>query len=107
MRVMPAVMLFLLVAATAAESQVRNAELGYSLTLPDGFTDFPEARAHLPVGAGYQLRPIPVEQLQRDGPVTHRGRKPQVIGCRKQPRCPLDGACAEKNRAGRRGSPTP
>src|SRR5438128_10741077 len=45
MRVMPAVMLFLLVAATAAESQVRNAELGYSLTLPEGFTDFPEARA--------------------------------------------------------------
>src|SRR2546421_2581462 len=45
MRVMPAVMLFLLVAATAAESQVRNAELGYSLTLPEGFTDFPAARS--------------------------------------------------------------
>ena len=45
MRVTPAVMFFLLVAATAAESQVRNAELGYSLTLPDGFTDFPEARS--------------------------------------------------------------
>src|SRR2546425_13178133 len=37
--------LFLLVAATAAESQVRNAELGYSLTLPEGFTDFPAARS--------------------------------------------------------------
>jgi len=45
MRVTPAVMFFLLVAASAAESQVRNAELGYSLTLPDGFTDFPEARS--------------------------------------------------------------
>src|SRR2546426_9451106 len=45
MRVMPAVMLFLLVAATAAESQVRNAELGYSLILPEGFTDFPAARS--------------------------------------------------------------
>src|SRR5438445_12710997 len=45
MRVMPAVMLFLLVAATAAESQVRNAELGYSLTLPEGFTAFPAARS--------------------------------------------------------------
>src|SRR3989442_9300352 len=45
MRVMPAVMLFLLVAATAAESQVRNAELGYSLPLPEGFTDFPAARS--------------------------------------------------------------
>jgi len=42
---MPAVMLFLLVAATAVESQVRNAELGYSLTLPEGFTDFPAARS--------------------------------------------------------------
>ncbi len=45
MRVMPAVILFLLVVATAGESQVRNAELGYSLTLPEGFTDFPEARS--------------------------------------------------------------
>jgi len=42
---MPAVILFLLVVATAGESQVRNAELGYSLTLPEGFTDFPEARS--------------------------------------------------------------
>jgi hypothetical protein len=45
MRVMRAVILFLLVVATAGESQVRNAELGYSLTLPEGFTDFPEARS--------------------------------------------------------------
>lgn len=45
MRVTPAVILLLLVAATAAQSQVKNAELGYSLTLPQGFTDFPEARA--------------------------------------------------------------
>ncbi len=44
MRVMPAV-IFLVVVATAGESQVRNAELGYSLTLPEGFTDFPEARS--------------------------------------------------------------
>ena len=45
MRVMPAVILFLLVVATAGEAQVRNAELGYSLTLPEGFTEFPEARS--------------------------------------------------------------
>ena len=45
MRVSAAVMFVLLVAASAAQSQVRNAELGYSLTLPQGFTDFPEARA--------------------------------------------------------------
>jgi len=44
-RVSAAVMFVLLVAASAAQSQVRNAELGYSLTLPQGFTDFPEARA--------------------------------------------------------------
>jgi len=42
---MPAVILFLLVVATAGEAQVRNAELGYSLTLPEGFTDFPAARS--------------------------------------------------------------
>ena len=45
MRVMSAVTLFLLMAATAARSQVRNAELGYALTLPEGFTDFPAARS--------------------------------------------------------------
>ncbi len=45
MRVTAAVMFVLLVAASATQSQVRNAELGYSLTLPQGFTDFPEARA--------------------------------------------------------------
>jgi len=45
MRVMSAVTLFLLMAATAARSQVRNAELGYALALPDGFTDFPAARS--------------------------------------------------------------
>jgi hypothetical protein len=38
-------MLLLLVAARVGESQVKNAELGYSLTLPAGFTDFPEARS--------------------------------------------------------------
>jgi len=44
MPVTPAVMLLPLVAASVGESQVKNAELGYSLTLPEGFTDFPEAR---------------------------------------------------------------
>jgi len=44
-RVIPCLMLLLLVSASAVESQVRNAELGYSLTLPDGFTDFPAARS--------------------------------------------------------------
>src|SRR4029077_480727 len=45
MRVTPAVVLLWLVVATAAESQVRNAELGYTLTLPQGFAEFPEARS--------------------------------------------------------------
>ena len=45
MRVIPEALLFLLMAATAARSQVRNAEFGYSLTLPEGFTDFPAARS--------------------------------------------------------------
>ncbi len=44
MRLTLAVLLLVLVAAPAAESQVSNAELGYSLTLPEGFTDFPEPR---------------------------------------------------------------
>jgi len=45
MRVTPGVLSLSLVAATAAQSQVRNAELGYTLTLPHGFTAFPEGRA--------------------------------------------------------------
>ena len=45
MRVTPAVILLLLTVATAGVAQVRNAELGYSFTPPQGFTDFPEARA--------------------------------------------------------------
>src|SRR6059058_3420059 len=45
MRVIPCLMLLLLASASAVQAQVRNAELGYSLALPEGFTDFPEARA--------------------------------------------------------------
>src|SRR6266705_2691621 len=45
MRVIPCLMLLLLVSAFAVQSQVRNAELGYSLALPEGFTEFREARA--------------------------------------------------------------
>src|SRR5216117_1478831 len=45
MRVIPCLMLLLLASASAVQSQVRNTELGYSLALPEGFTDFPEARA--------------------------------------------------------------
>src|SRR2546422_9794508 len=45
MRVIPCLMLLLLAAASAVQAQVRNAELGYSLALPEGFTEFPEARA--------------------------------------------------------------
>jgi len=45
MRVTPAVLLLSLVVGTAAQSQVRNAELGYTLTPPQGFTAFPEARS--------------------------------------------------------------
>src|SRR3989440_11547806 len=44
MRVIPCLMLLLLASASAVQSQVRNAELGYSLALPEGFTEFPEAR---------------------------------------------------------------
>ena len=53
MRVIPALTLFLLMAATAARSQVRNAELGYALILPEGFTDFPAVA--LPEGRGRRL----------------------------------------------------
>src|SRR2546425_8106008 len=45
MRVISCLMLLLLASASAVQSQVRNAELGYSLALPEGFTEFPEARA--------------------------------------------------------------
>src|SRR5207249_252613 len=45
MRVIPCLMLLLLASASAVQSQVRNAELGYSLILPEGFTDFPAARS--------------------------------------------------------------
>ena len=59
MRVPAAVMFVLLVAASAAQSPVRNAELGYSLTLPDGFTDFPEARSQKDVvGAWTEATPV-------------------------------------------------
>ena len=44
MRVTAAVLFLLLVTAAAAHPQVRNAELGYSFVLPQGFTEFPEAR---------------------------------------------------------------
>ena len=59
MRLTLAVMLPVLVAAPAAESQVRNAELGYSLTLPEGFTDFPEARSQKDVvGSWSEATPV-------------------------------------------------
>src|SRR5256712_9483916 len=45
MRVIPCLMLLLLASASAVQAQVRNAELGYTLALPEGFTEFPEARA--------------------------------------------------------------
>src|SRR5436309_14557713 len=45
MRVIPCLMLLLLASASAVQPQVRNAELGYSLILPEGFTDFPAARS--------------------------------------------------------------
>ena len=59
MRVISAVMLILLVVATAGESQVTNAELGYRLTLPEGFTDFPEARSQKDVVDSWsEARPV-------------------------------------------------
>ena len=59
MRLTRAVLLLLLVGAPAAESQVRNAELGYSLTLPEGFTDFPEARSQKDVvGSWSEATPL-------------------------------------------------
>ncbi len=42
MRVIRAVMCLLLGGAAVGQSQVRNAELGYSLRPPDGFTAYPE-----------------------------------------------------------------
>src|SRR6184192_4226363 len=45
MRVIPCLMLLLLASASAVQPQVRDAELGYSLILPEGFTDFPAARS--------------------------------------------------------------
>ncbi len=53
MRVTPAVLLLSLVATTVAQSQVRNSELGYTLTLPQGFTAFPEARSQKDVVDGW------------------------------------------------------
>ena len=49
-----------------------------------------EPRAHLPVGTGNQLRPIPVEQPHRNRPGAHGGWKPQVVGGGEQPRRPLE-----------------
>src|SRR6266849_2636966 len=53
MRVTPSVLLLSLVVGTAAQSQVRNAELGYTLTPPQGFTSFPEARSQKDVVDGW------------------------------------------------------
>ncbi len=44
MRVIVAVVWLVLGGAALGESQVRNAELGYSLTPPEGFTPYPEGR---------------------------------------------------------------
>jgi len=45
MRVIPCLMLLVLASASAVQSQVRKCRVGYSLALPEGFTEFPEARA--------------------------------------------------------------
>jgi LPXTG-motif cell wall-anchored protein len=43
MRIMCGVVGLLLAGAAVASSQVRNAELGYTLTLPVGFQEYPPA----------------------------------------------------------------
>jgi hypothetical protein len=70
MRVTLAVMLLLIVATAAVESQVRNTELGYSLTLPKGFTDFPEARTQKDI----------VGSWSEDTPVSANGALVLIVG---------------------------
>jgi len=45
MRLFGAVTALVLGGVAVGRTQVKNAELGYTLTLPDGFTDFPEGRS--------------------------------------------------------------
>jgi len=45
MRMICAVMVLVLGDAVVGHTQVTNAELGYKLTLPEGFTDFPAGRS--------------------------------------------------------------
>src|SRR2546422_10332843 len=45
MRMICAVMVLVLGGAVVGHTQVTNAELGYKLTLPEGFTDFPAGRS--------------------------------------------------------------
>src|SRR2546428_13597473 len=45
MRMICAVMVLVLGGAVVGHTQVTNAELGYKLTLPEGFTDFPTGRS--------------------------------------------------------------
>ena len=45
MRVIAVVMGLLFGSVAAAASQVQNAELGYTLTLPAGFQEYPEGRS--------------------------------------------------------------
>ena len=45
MRLIGAVTALVLGGVAVGRTQVKNAELGYTLTLPDGFTDFPEGRS--------------------------------------------------------------
>ena len=70
MRVITAVMLFLQVATSTVAAQVRNAELGYSFTLPEGFTDFPEARTQKDV----------VGSWSEDTPVSANGALVLIVG---------------------------
>jgi len=70
MRVITAVMLFLQVATSTVAAQVRNAELGYSFTLPEGFTDFSEARTQKDV----------VGSWSEDTPVSANGALVLIVG---------------------------
>jgi hypothetical protein len=48
MRVLSASLLLLLAGAAVANAQVKNAELGYTITVPDGFVDHPDGMTGSP-----------------------------------------------------------
>jgi hypothetical protein len=59
MRLIGAVLVLVLGGVAVGRTQVKNADLGYTLTLPEGFTDFPEGRSQKDVvDCWTEARPI-------------------------------------------------